>query len=75
MNLFPRNWLIGPDLPDKPLCKACYSRPFIHQIYCGDVGLLGVCGPCLLAIEQRKAKPELLWMESQYRAPSAKEDR
>jgi hypothetical protein len=62
---------------DARMCKACYERPFIHQLYCGEQGLIGVCGPCLLAIERRRAAPELRWMEAQYRAPSARgrEDR
>jgi hypothetical protein len=68
-------WIQGPDPADKPLCKCCYARPFIHQVYCGDVGLIGVCGPCLLAIELRKSSPDRLWIEAMYNAPSAKENR
>ena len=62
---------------DVRLCKACKERPSIHQLYWGDQGVIGVCGPCLLAIERRRWSPERHWLEMQYRMPSARgrEDR
>jgi hypothetical protein len=76
-NWLESNWFQGPDPADRHLCQACYERPCIHQLYCGDQGLIGVCGPCLLAMERRHSAPEVRWLEAQYLAPSARgrEDR
>lgn len=60
----------------RPTCYYCHASPVHYTLYGTPSGTMHFCHACLLKLAKPvQPDPELRWMEAQYIAPSAREDR
>lgn len=56
-------------------CQCCQSRPIEMSIYSTREGAVHLCGECVQKVKGLMADPELLRLEAQWVAPSARVNR